>query len=258
MERGDYAKLLTMSGPEFVLLLLAGALAGLVGGTTGLASVISYPALLAAGLPPVTANVTNTIALVFSGLGSVMSSGPELQGRRHRVRVLGAAAVLGGAAGAVLLLVTPSSAFELVVPWLIGIASLCVLIPRPKAHLEPGTRDRNWVVGSVFLIGVYGGYFGAAAGVLMLALLLAATSETLPQSNAIKNVVLFLANLVAAAGFIVFADVRWLAALPLAIGFFSGGWIAPKVVRRLPAAPLRLVIAVAGVAIAIRLALQAY
>jgi uncharacterized protein len=247
-----------MSVVEFLLLILAGVAAGLVGSVTGLASVISYPALLAAGLPPVTANVTNTVALVFSGLGSTIGGRAELRGQRHRVRVLCLAGVLGGTVGAILLLSTPSGAFAQVVPWLIGIASLCVLIPRPQEHPEPGHRDRNWVLVSVFAISIYGGYFGAGAGVVLLALLLVATAETLPQSNAVKNVVLFFANGVAALAFVLFADVRWLAVLPLAAGFFVGGWLGPMVVRRLPAGPLRLVIALAGVAIAIRLAVQAY
>lgn len=247
-----------MSVVEFLLLILAGVAAGLVGTVTGLASVISYPALLAAGLPPVTANVTNTVALVFSGLGSTLGSRPELRGQRHRVRVLCVVGLLGGTVGAILLLSTPSGAFARVVPWLIGVASLCVLIPRPREHPEPGQRDRNWVLVSVFAISIYGGYFGAGAGVVLLALLLIATAETLPQSNAVKNIVLFSANGVAALAFVLFADVRWLAVLPLAAGFFVGGWLGPKVVRRLPSGPLRLVIALAGVTIAIRLGLQAY
>jgi uncharacterized membrane protein YfcA len=255
---GQCERLCLMSAAHFALLLLAGIAAGLVGSVSGLASVISYPALLAVGLPPVTANVTNTIALVFSGIGSTLSSRPELRGQLHRLRVLSAVAVLGGSCGAALLLLTPAATFERVVPWLIGFASLCVLIPRPKAHPELGTRDRNSVMDGVLLISIYGGYFGAAAGVLMLALLLAATAETLAQSNAVKNAVLFCANGVAAIGFAIFGDVRWLAALPLGIGFFIGGLLGPAVVRRLPSGPLRLGIALAGILIAIRLALQAY
>jgi uncharacterized membrane protein YfcA len=247
-----------MSGSEFVLLLLAGVAAGLVGAVTGLASVISYPALLAAGLSPVIANVTNTVALVFSGLGSSLGGRPELRGQGRRLRTLGVAGLLGGALGAVLLLVTPAGAFERVVPVLIGVASLCVLIPRPRVQRHHSGADARWVVAGVFTISVYGGYFGAAAGVLMLALLLSATAESLPISNAIKNAVLALANGIAALGFICFSSVRWLAVLPLAIGFFAGGWLGPLVVRRLPARPLRLLIAVAGLAIAIRLAVQAY
>lgn len=247
-----------MSAAEFVLLVLAGLAAGFVGGVAGLASVISYPALLAAGLPPVAANVTNTVALVFSGLGSALGARPELRGQGRRMRTLGLAGTLGGAAGAVLLLVTPAAAFERAVPVLIGLASLAVLVPRPRVQGEHSGSDARWVVGGVFAVSVYGGYFGAAAGVLMLALLLRATAESLPHSNAIKNAVLALANGIAAIGFICFSDVRWLAVLPLAIGFFAGGWLGPPLVRRLPARPLRLLIALAGMAIAIRLGLRAY
>jgi uncharacterized membrane protein YfcA len=247
-----------MSAAQVVLLVLAGIGAGLAGSISGLASVISYPALLAVGLPPISANVTNSVALVFSGIGSTLGSRPELRGQLRRLRLLSGVAVVGGSCGAALLLLTPAAAFERVVPWLIGFASLSVLIPRPAAHPELGARDRTPVIVGVLLISLYGGYFGAAAGVLLLALLLAATAETLPRSNAVKNAVLFCANGVAAVGFAIFGDVRWLAAVPLGIGFFTGGLLGPRVVRRLPSGPLRLGIAVAGVLIAIRLALQAY
>jgi hypothetical protein len=247
-----------MPGYEFLLLLLAGVAAGLVGAVTGLASVISYPALLATGLSPVIANVTNTVARVFSGLGASLGGRPELRGQARRMRTLGVAGALGGALGAVLLLLTPAEAFERVVPVLIGFASLCVLLPRPQAQPHHSGSDARWVVAGVFAVSVYGGYFGAASGVLMLALLLRATSESLPISNAIKNAVLALANGIAAVGFVIFSDVRWLAVLPLAIGFFAGGWLGPLVVRRLPVRPLRLLIATAGVLVAVRLGLEAY
>ncbi|MBV9821173.1 MAG: sulfite exporter TauE/SafE family protein [Actinobacteria bacterium] len=247
-----------MTTAEFGLLVLAGMAAGLTGAIAGLASVISYPALLAAGLSPVIANVTNSVALVFSGAGSALGARPELRGQGRRLRVLGPAAALGGALGALLLLITPAGAFEKAVPVLIGGAAVCVLLPRPRVPRQVAGPDARWVVAAVFGVSVYGGYFGAAAGVLMLALLLNTTTETLPVSNAIKNAVLALANGIAAVGFAFFSDVRWLAALPLAIGFFAGGLVGPKVVRRLPARPLRLLIATLGLAIAIRLGLQAY
>ena len=247
-----------MTVVEAAALVLAGVAAGLIGGTAGLASIISYPALLAVGLSPVSANVTNTAALVFSGAGAALGSRPELRGQRRRVRVLGVAGLAGGLLGAALLLLTPSDTFAKLVPWLIGLSALAILLPRPRAEPDGPVRDRRWVVGSVFGIAVYGGYFGAAAGVMLLALLLATTAETLPQSNAMKNLVLFGANLVAALIFSIGGSVHWLAALPLAVGFFLGGMLAPRAVRRLPARPLRLVIAVAGVTIAIKLALQAY
>lgn len=243
---------------EAAALVLAGIGAGLFGGIAGLASIISYPALLAVGLGPVSANVTNTVALVFSGLGSTLGSRPELRSQRHRVRALATVGLLGGLVGAGLLVLTPSGAFAKVVPILIGLSSLAVLSPRPKAHPAGLSKDRPAVVVGVFAISVYGGYFGAAAGVLLLALLLATTAETLPQSNAIKNLVLWLANLSAAVIFALVSSVHWLYVLPLAVGFFIGGLTAPRVVRRLPAGPLRIVIAVAGLAIAIKLAGQAY
>jgi uncharacterized membrane protein YfcA len=237
---------------------LAGIAAGLVGGVAGLASIISYPALLAVGMSPVSANVTNTVALVFSGLGSALGARPELRAQRHRTRTLGTAGLLGGLVGAVLLVLTPSGAFAKLVPVLIALSSLAVLLPRPKAHPAGPARDRPLVVGATFAISVYGGYFGAAAGVMLLALLLATTAETLAESNAMKNLTLFLANLSAAVVFAVVSSVHWLVAIPLAVGFFVGGLAASGVVRRLPTGPLRLVIVVAGLLIAIRLAAQAY
>ena len=250
-----------MSGSHLLLLLFAGLAAGLAGSIAGLASLISYPALLAVGLAPVPANVTNTVALVFSGIGSVLGSRPELRGEGHRLRRLAPAAVSGGIVGGVLLLSTPSEVFELVVPWLIGLASLAILLGPQPAELRGAihrTVDSWKVVAGVFFIGIYGGYFGAAAGVILLALLLASSGETLARSNALKNAILALANGIAALGFAIFGPVQWLAVLPLSLGFFAGGRLGPVVVRRSPQGLLRGVVAVAGIAVAIRLGVEAY
>jgi uncharacterized membrane protein YfcA len=245
---------------EALLLVLAGVGAGLAGSIAGLASLISYPALLAFGLAPVTANVTNTVALVFSSVGSVSGSRPELRGQRVQVRQLGAVSVLGGVVGGVLLLATPGGSFERIVPWLIGFGSLTILFTRrPTALLEAPHHSDSWaVLAGVFLIGVYGGYFGAAAGVLLLALLLIATSETLARCNALKNVVLGLANFVAAVVFVLFGSVSWNAAIPLAAGLLMGGRVGPIVVRHSPARLLRVLIALAGVGLASYLGIDAY
>jgi len=249
----------------FVLLVVAGVGAGLIGSIAGLASLISYPALLATGLPPITANVTNTVALVFSGVGSVSASRPELRQQSGRLRRLVPAAVAGGALGAFLLIRTPSNAFEKIVPVLIAVASIAVMIRGKPADLAAHhggrvapSRDGWWLVAATFGIGIYGGYFGAAAGVLLLALILLATGELLPRSNAIKNVLLGSANLVAAAGFALFGHVAWLLALPLAIGFLVGARIGPRIVRRVPATGLRLAIGACGLGLAIYLGVGAY
>ena len=256
-----------MNVVEFGLLVLAGIGAGLVGSVAGLASLISYPALLATGVPPLTANMTNTVAMVFQGLGSISASRPELTGQGRRVLRLVGASVLGGAAGAALLLLTPSSAFERIVPVLIAGASVAMLVQRPPRELavegarkHPGRThdDPRWLPLGTFAIAIYGGYFGAAAGVMLLAMLLLGTGEGLPRSNAMRNVVLALANSVAAVAFIVLAPVAWSAVLPLAIGLFTGSRVGPWVVRRAPQTTLRRLIALAGLGLAVHLGIQAY
>jgi uncharacterized membrane protein YfcA len=256
-----------MSVPEFVLLVLAGSVAGLVGSVAGLASLISYPALLASGVPPVMANMTNTVALVFQGVGSVSASRPELRGQGRRVLRLAAASGLGGAVGAALLLLTPMSAFERIVPVLIAAASAAILVQRPprelalegaRLHPDRAHDDPRWLPLGTFAIAIYGGYFGAAAGVMMLAMFLLGTGEGIPRGNALRNVILGLANVVAAVGFIVLAPIAWSAVLPLALGLFAGSRVGPWVVRRAPQTLLRRVIAVAGLALAVHLGMQAY
>ena len=251
-----------MSGLELLLLLVAGLGGGLAGSISGLASLFSYPALLAVGLGPIAANVTNTVALVGVGAGSVLGSRTELEGQAVRVRELAVAAVLGGAAGAGLLLLTPSDTFERIAPWLIAVASLTILL-RPRARpAAPGDGRRPaagpGLIGGVFVIGIYGGYFGAAAGVMLLALMLVGTHETLARSNALKNIVLAMMNAIAAVGFALLGPVDWLAAAPLALGLFAGGRLGPIVVRRSNPTILRALIGAAGLALAVKLGVDAY
>ncbi len=251
-----------MNTLQSALLLLAGVGAGLTGSIAGLASLVSYPALLATGLPPVTANVTNSVALVLNTVGSVSASRPELRGQGRRLLPHALAATLGGVVGAVLLLRTPAEAFERIVPVLIGGAALAILLQRSPTELAattaPVARDPRWLVPGTFAIAIYGGYFGAAAGVMMLAMYLVGTGERLPRSNAMKNVVLGFANSVAALGYVLFASVAWSAALPLAAGCLLGGTAGPWVVRRAPQALLRRLIALAGLGLAVHLGIQTY
>ena len=249
---------------NWALLFAAGVLGGLTGSIAGLASVATYPALLLAGRPPVTANVTNTVALVFNGIGSALGSRPELKGQGPWITQMVPVAVLGGGAGAVLLLSTPAEGFEKVVPVLLAFASIAILLPRRSlgdAQVASHTRHRARLLleaAAVFVICIYGGYFGAAAGVLLLALFLRAEHASLAHANAGKNVVLGIANGVAAVIFAVAAPVQWWAVLFLGLGCLVGSRLGPIVVRHAPAGPLRLLIGAAGVALAVKLAIDAY
>jgi uncharacterized membrane protein YfcA len=230
----------------WALLVAAGVLGGLTGSIAGLASVATYPALLVFGLPPVTANVTNTVALVFNGIGSVLGSRPELVGQ-----------------GA-WMLSTPAEGFERVVPILLGLASVAILLPgASRQEAKVGRHQRHTVrvlleASAIFVICIYGGYFGAAAGVLLLALLLRAGGATLPHANAGKNVIIGVANGVAALIFAFLAPVNWPAVMAVGAGCLIGSRLGPVVVRHAPAGPVRVVIGVAGLALAVKLGLDAY
>jgi uncharacterized protein len=249
---------------DAVFLAAAGVAGGLAGSIAGLASVATYPALLLVGLPPVTANVTNTVALVFNGVGSVWGSRPELAGQEVRIKRIVPAAALGGATGAALLLSTPAEGFENIVPILLGLASLAIVLPRRVnqearvASHQRHTATAYFEAAAIFLISIYGGYFGAAAGVLLLALLLSAGQDTLAHANAAKNVILGVANGVAALAFAFLAPVQWLAVVPLGLGCLLGSRLGPIVVRRVPAGPLRVFIGAAGLALAVKLGLDTY
>ena len=221
---------------------------------------MSYPALLAAGLAPVAANVTNTVALMGNALGGLHGSRPELAGQRARVRRLVLPAVAGGLTGGILLLLTPSGAFERIVPWFIGLGSIAVLVRPGAESLAAAHHDRHdrvlwW---GVLLVGVYGGYFGAAAGVLLLALILWFTGETVARGSAVRLTLLSLANGVAAVTFALAGPVHWPAALVMGAGFVAGSRLGPVVLRHSPDAVLRVAIALAGLAVAVHLGIAAY
>jgi uncharacterized membrane protein YfcA len=249
---------------DAAILAGAGVLGGLTGSIAGLASVATYPALLLVGLPPVTANVTNTVALVGNAIGSILGSRPELVGQGVWLKRIAPVALLGGATGAALLLSTPAEGFEKVVPILLGLASLAILLPRATrqearaAHHQRHTIKTLLEATAIFAICIYGGYFGAAAGVLLLAMLLRAGGATLAHANASKNVILGIANSVAALMFAFLAPVNWPAVIAVGIGCVIGSRLGPVVVRHAPAGPMRVVIGVAGLALAVKLGIDAY
>ncbi len=245
-----------MSGE--VLLVLAGVGAGLCGSMAGLASLVSYPALLAFGLPPLVANVTNTTAMIGTAAGSVAGSQPELKGQGRRVGALVAQTFVGGLLGATLLLSMPAEAFEAVVPGLVALGSVLLLARdrlRAWAVKREGVSGPRWT-GPVLmvLVGVYGGYFGAGVGIIALAILAVRASEPLAVTNAVKNVATGVSNLAAVCVFVVVADVDWLAALLLGAGALVGAAIGPWLVRRVPEKPFRIAVALAGLGLAVSLA----
>jgi len=249
-----------MTTYQALVLLAAGTLGGVASTVASIASVVSYPVLLALGLPPLSANVTNTVSLVLTGAGSVLGSGPELEGQRDRVLRFGAVTALGGAAGAAVLLLAPASAFGVVVPVLIGVASLLLLV-QPKIRgmsPRPGAERSGWRLAGIFGVAAYVGYFGAAGGVLLLAVLAATISEPLVRVNAIKNAISGAANGVAAVIFAIFAPVHWPFVPPLAAGFLIGGFTGPRIIRRLPVTALRAGVSLGGLALAIKLGVSAY
>lgn len=224
----------------------------------GAGSLLTFPTLLVLGYDPLPANVTNTVGLVSGSLSGAVGYRRELAGQARRLLVLGAAAAGGGVLGGVLLLALPDEVFAEIVPALLAVGCVLVLLqPRLKRRLAErrGVRDRRraWLVAGVFAAGVYGGYFGAAIGVLLIGLLGLGLSEPLQRVNALKNGITVCVNGVAAVLFALVAPVAWPAAAILALSSTAGGQLGAAVGRRLPEQALRVAIAVVGLTVAARL-----
>jgi hypothetical protein len=236
----------------------AGLGAGTVNVIVGSGSLITFPTLLALGYPPVLANVSNNVGLVPGSVSATHAYRRELVGQRSRLLTLGPASLAGGLTGAVVLIALPHSVFKAVVPVLVLIASLLMAL-QPRVTKWLAARGERHVHGGaplligVFLTGIYGGYFGAAQGVILLALLGIFLRDHLQKLNATKNVLAFLVNGVAGIVFVVFAHVSWEAAGLLAAGSVVGGQVGGVLGRRLPAPLLRGIIVVVGVVAAIAL-----
>ena len=245
-----------MSPFEIVAILLAGVAAGTINTVVGSGTLITFPTLLAFGIPPVTANVSNTVGLAPGSLSGAIGYRAELTGQRARLVRLGSASLVGGVVGALLLLVLPSSAFDAIVPVLILLGCVLVILgPRiskrvaARAEARGGLAEHGawWVWPAVALAGVYGGYFGAAQGVLLMAILGIGVADSMQRHNATKNVLALLVNGIAAVIFIFVADVDWAVAGLIAVGSVIGGQLGATVGRRLPANVLRAVIVVVGI-----------
>jgi uncharacterized protein len=248
-----------LSGGRAALLAAAGFGAGVFNGVAGGGTLISFPVLLALGYPALTANVTSTVGIWPGYLGSVAGFRTEIADQRQRLKSLAVLTVAGAVVGAVLLLTTPSHAFTRIAPWLVLFATLLFalrpLLAQGLARLghEDGQVHRTLLYGGMFLAALYGGYFGAAMGVIMLAVLGLALPDTLARSNGLRAVLSVLANGVAAVVFVVHGALPWAAVGALAAGCLGGGYAGALLARRLPVPIMRLVIVGIGLATTIRL-----
>ena len=236
-----------------VAVLVAGMAAGAINVVVGSGTLITFPTLLAFGVPPVTANMSNTIGLVPGVASGIVGYRRELAGQRARAMRLGSGSLIGGVVGAVLLLVLPAGAFGAIVPALILVGLvLVVLQPRISAWVNArhegatGAFGPWWVWPSVLGTGVYGGYFGAAQGVILMGILGSGIDDSLQRLNGLKQVLAGLVNGVAGLIFVFVADVDWTVVLLIAVGSIMGGQLGATVGRRLSPLVLRVVIVIVG------------
>jgi uncharacterized membrane protein YfcA len=242
---------------EAIVVVIAGVWAGTINTVVGSGTLVTFPVLLAVGYSPVVANVSNSIGLVPGSMSGVIGYRRELRGQGERLLRFGAASVTGGITGAVLLLLVPS-AFDAIVPFFILVALVLILVQprlaRSLAHRRPqGSEHHIGLLVGIFATGVYGGYFGAAQGIILIAMLALAVNDDLQRLNGLKNVLAGLVNLVAGVIFIFVADVAWGPVVCIAIGSIVGGQIGARYGRRLSADALRAVIVVVGLFAIVRL-----
>ena len=243
---------------QAIAIVAAGFAAGTINTIVGSGSLITFPTLLFFGYPPIVANVSNTVGLVPGSLSGVVGYRRELPPRDRGLITLGAAAILGGLTGGILLLALPSTTFSAIVPYLILLASALMAVQpylsRALAQRR-GAGNGNAVVLTflVFMTAIYGGYFGAAQGVLFISILSIFQPGNLQRSNAIKNLLALFTNAVAAVLFALVAPVDWTVALLIAVGAIVGGQVGAYLARRMRPGLLRWVVVIVGVVVALKL-----
>ncbi|TDC82201.1 sulfite exporter TauE/SafE family protein [Actinomadura sp. 7K507] len=252
---------------DAIAVLAAGIAAGGINAVVGSGTLITFPTLLALGYPPVVANVSNNLGLVTGNISGAYGYREELKGQRRRLVRMGSASFAGAVAGGLLLLTLPPEAFEFIVPVLILVALVLVIVqPRLQAWMR-GRRDGQgthrpdgglWLWIGVFGTGVYGGYFGAAQGIVLIALLGIVLDDDLQRLNGAKNAMVSIVNGTAAVLFITMwllgrTEISWWAVLLIAIGSTIGGWLGAKLARRIPPLVLRGVIVAVGLAAIVQL-----
>lgn len=249
---------MVLDGGQEAFLALAAFGAGIVNGAAGGGTLLSFPALLAVGFPALTANVTSSVGIWTGYLGGVAGFRREVVGQPDRLRALAATVVAGGVAGAVLLLTTPSGDFRLAAPYLVLFACVLfglqpLLADRLSRRRQAG-HDHRWLLQSgVFLVSVYGAYFGAGAGIVYLAVLAITLTDSLGRLNGLRSVLSLIVSTASVLVFVFSAHVAWLAAGVMAGGALVGGYVGAHVARRIPTAVFRVVVVGLGLATAIEL-----
>lgn len=253
---------------SFILLVIVGICAGITSAAAGLASLISYPSLLAMGLPPVIANVTSSYSTVASGYSSVFASARELRNNRKQMWLMVPVVLIGSVIGAVLLFTIPGKFFQDLVPFCIGIAGIILLFPHraQQAHsnLAKNTQALShsrfhrvlaWV--GIFLVGLYAGYFNSGAGVMMLTLLTVVNrQQSFAINNALKNVTMTATNTMAVIIFFFEAGIHWNYVIPLFIGNILGGILGPIIVRHLPGRLMQVIVGIGALVLAVSLVIR--
>jgi len=249
-----------MSILDGTIILVAGIVAGIINVVAGAGTLITFPTLLALGIPPLTANVSNTVGLVPAAITGTYGYRRELSGQWRSVGVMAVFSAIGGLVGGMLLLVLPAATFSMVVPYLLLLAALLSAIQprvarfvrRKSTGIVADTRPVTFgLVLGILGTGVYGGYFGAAQGVLLLALLGILWSTDMHKANGAKNVLAGIANVVSAVIFISSGTVDWKIAILVGVGSATGGWLGARIGRSLPANVLRTILVVVAVSAAI-------
>jgi uncharacterized membrane protein YfcA len=251
-----------VNGWEAAAVIAAGMAAGGINAVVGSGSLITFPTLLAVGYAPVTANVSNNIGLVPGAISGTLGYRRELDGQGTRIRTLALGSGSGALIGAALLLTLPSAVFDAVVPILVLGAALLMAVQPKLSGWVAGRRKHDArdvgpaPIAIAFFAGIYGGYFGAAQGIIVLTMLSIFVPDDMKRSNALKTLLTGLVNAVAAVFFIVFADVAWEAVALVATGAIAGGYLGSHVGRRINPLVLRWIVVVLGIAVAIKLLLD--
>ncbi|GAA4811641.1 sulfite exporter TauE/SafE family protein [Actinomycetospora chlora] len=245
-----------------VLIAVAGLWAGTINTVVGSGTLVTFPVLVALGYPPVTATTSNAIGLVPGSFTGAWGYRREISGARQQLIRWSVMSALGAVGGTILLLSLPPDAFETIVPFLVGIALVLVVVqPALTRRLQrtgaDGRRSKTWLLYPlIFLVGVYGGYFTAAQGIMLIGVMGLLLTEPLQRLNGYKNVLAAVVNLVAGAIYAVVAPISWPVVAILAVSSTLGGLIGARVGRRLPPTVLRAVIVVVGLVAIVRLVIE--